>query len=160
MRDPGGPLQLAVGPSIDGTDASEVFVAASHGAPFGLIQRSAIAAYPEYVAELTQVCAVPPGALSLDYLVGEPAMRGQGLGAAMIAGLVEQSWPSFPQAQDVLVPVAVGNTASWRALERAGFHRYAQGRLEPDNPVDPPDHYVYRRQRPAPSAGGRWTGRR
>ncbi len=47
------------------------------------------------------------------------------------------------------MPVAAGNRASWRALERAGFTRIAAGPLPPDNPIDPPDHVVYRLMRPA-----------
>lgn len=40
------------------------------------------------------------------------------------------------------------NTASWRALEKAGLRRIAEGLIEPDNPVDDPLHYVYRVDRP------------
>jgi aminoglycoside 6'-N-acetyltransferase len=46
------------------------------------------------------------------------------------------------------VPVVAGNVASWRALERAGATRYAEGDLAPDNPVDPPAHVVHRFVRP------------
>jgi aminoglycoside 6'-N-acetyltransferase len=67
----------------------------------------------------------------------------------MIARFVQASWPMFPGASAVVVPVSVGNEASWRALERAGFRRIACGQLEPDNPVDSRDHYVYRIDRPA-----------
>jgi aminoglycoside 6'-N-acetyltransferase len=42
-----------------------------------------------------------------------------------------------------------GNVASWRALEKAGLERVAEGDLTPDNPVDPPLHYVYRADRPS-----------
>lgn len=136
------------GPSVDGLDATEIFVARLADRPFGLIQRYPIAAYPEYVEELAPVCPVPPGALSVDYLIGEPDLRGRGLGAAMIAALVAESWDRYPQAADVLVPVAAGNRASWRALERAGFERIAEGPLKPDNPRDPPDHVVYAFRRP------------
>ncbi len=48
----------------------------------------------------------------------------------------------------MLVPVAAGNVASWRALERAGFVRVAEGPLTPDNPVDPTDHVLYLLRRP------------
>ena len=95
-----------------------------------------MAAYSEYLAELRTVCEVPPGAISIDYLIGEPDLRGHGLGAAMIAAFVAH-------AVEVIVPVAAGNVASWRALERAGFARIAEGELEPDNPRDRRDHYVY-----------------
>lgn len=132
------------GPSVDGREASAVFVALIDERPFGLIQRYPIDAYPEYLAELAPVCAVPAGALSIDYLVGQPALRGRGLGSAMIAAFVEQSWPACPRADDVIVPVSAANRASWRALEGAGFRRIATGELEPDNPRDSREHYVYR----------------
>jgi aminoglycoside 6'-N-acetyltransferase len=142
-------LERDFGVSIDGSDMSEVFVALHEGRPFGLIQRYPIAAYDDFVEQLTPVCEIGPGALSVDYLIGEPALRGRGLGAAMIAQLVAESWAAYPDASQVLVPVAAGNRASWRALERAGFARVAEGEIEPDNPIDPPDHVVYAVSRPA-----------
>ncbi len=39
-------------------------------------------------------------------------------------------------------------SASWRALEKAGLQRIAEGAISPDNPVDDPLHYVYRVDRP------------
>ena len=136
------------GPGIDGEPVEFYLACAGGGRPFGLIQRYAIAAYPEYVEELEPVYELPDGALSIDYLIGEPAARGRGLGTAMIADFIAQGWTAYPQAHSVVVPVAAGNTASWRALESAGFRRVAEGEMEPDNPVDPRDHYVYRFDRP------------
>lgn len=135
---------------MDGRDATEMFLASvGNSPPFGVIQRYPIAAYPEYVDELAPVCDVPPGALSVDYLIGEPTMRGRGLGTAMIATMVAAGWARYPEANDVIVPVAAGNPASWRSLEAAGFRRIAEGHLKPDNPIDPPDHYIYRISRPS-----------
>lgn len=141
-------VERQFGPSIDGADVTELFVVTLDGRPVGLIQRYPIAAYPEYVEELDPVWPVPAGALSIDYLIGEPAARGRGVGADLIAALVAQSWAAFPAARDVVVPVSLGNPASWRSLERAGFVRVAEGELEPDNPADPRDHVVYRIGRP------------
>ncbi len=132
-----GALERDFGPAIDGTEPADVLIVSLGGAPFGLVQRFVIADYPEYVAELAPLIAVPPGAISVDYLIGEPDHRGRGLGAAMIAA-------SVAEARDVIVPVSAGNTASWRALERAGFVRVAEGELEPDNPAEGRDHVVYR----------------
>jgi aminoglycoside 6'-N-acetyltransferase len=132
------------GPAVDGVEPTEIFLATIDGTPFGLIQRYLISSYPEYHVELNAVYDVPPMALSIDYLIGEPSRRGGGLGAAMIADFVRASWPVFPDTNAVVVAVCVGNTASWRALERAGFRRVATGDLKPDNPIDPADHYVYR----------------
>lgn len=135
------------GASVDGRDSTSMFIASVADRPFGLIQRYAIDAYPEYVEELSSVCTLPPHALSIDYLIGPADMRGKGFGTTMIAAFLVSSWVSCPEADDVVVPVSVGNRASWRSLERVGFCRYAEGHLEPDNPVDPPDHYVYRLER-------------
>jgi aminoglycoside 6'-N-acetyltransferase len=66
----------------------------------------------------------------------------------MIAAFLTECWRACPQAGHVIVPVAAGNRRSWRALEKAGFRRIAEGELEPDNPVDPPDHVVYLITRP------------
>ena len=141
------------GPSLDGADPTELLLVSEDGVPVGLAQRYPIAAYPDYVAELEPVVHLPDGALSIDYLLGEPWARGRGLGAAMVAAVVEQGWEVYPDAQHVLVPVALGNVASWRALERAGFVRVAEGELEPDNPIDPRDHVVYVARRRACAAG-------
>ncbi len=142
-------LEADFGPVVDGTEPAEVLLALTHDRPFGLVQRYRIGDFPEYVAELEPVVAVPPGALSIDYLIGEPGVRGGGAGAAMLRAFVADSWPRYPGAGAVLVPVAAGNVASWRALEKAGFTRVAEGPLTPDNPVDPPDHVVYLLRRPA-----------
>jgi aminoglycoside 6'-N-acetyltransferase len=116
-----------------------MLVACWEGHPFGLMQRYALGDEPEYRAELSRICELDPAAISIDYLIGEPEMRGRGLGAAMIAA-------AAAGAREVVVPVAAGNVASWRALERAGFVRVAAADLEPDNPIDPPLHYVYRQR--------------
>jgi aminoglycoside 6'-N-acetyltransferase len=146
------------GPSVDGADATAVYVGwapfgGTPARPFGLVQVYPIGAYPEYLEELTPVCPVPPGALSIDYLVGEPDARGRGLGAGLIAAAVARGFADHPGASDVLVPVAAGNVASWRALERAGAREYAVGELTPDNPADPRDHVVHRFTRtPSPDS--------
>ena len=132
------------GPSLDGDDVTALYLGVHDGQPFGLVQVYPIEAYPEYVAELAPVCPVPPGSLSIDYLVGEPSARGRGLGAGLIAAAVARGFADHPAARDVLVPVSLANEASWRALRRAGATWYAEGELEPDNPVDPPDHVVHR----------------
>jgi len=132
------------GPVVDGAEPTDVYLGCVDGEPFGLVQVYAIAAYPEYVDELAPVCEVPPGALSIDYLVGEPSARGRGLGAGLIATAVARGLADHPDAHDVLVPVAVGNVASWRALRRAGGTWYAEGELTPDNPADPREHVIHR----------------
>jgi aminoglycoside 6'-N-acetyltransferase len=137
------------GPAVDGAEPARMYLGWAEGRPIGFVQVYALADCPEYAAELVGVCAVPPGALSIDYLIGEPSARGRGLGAELIAAGVGRGFADHPGAQEVLVPVAAANVASRRALRRAGAEEYAEGELTPDNPVDPRDHVVHRLARPA-----------
>jgi aminoglycoside 6'-N-acetyltransferase len=137
-------VESQYGPSVDGTDPTAVYLGVHAGEPFGLVQVYRLDDEPESLDELSTVCPVPDGALSIDYLIGVPDARGRGLGTALIAAAVARGFADHADAQDVLVPVARGNEASWRALRRAGATSYAAGELTPDNPVDPRDHVVHR----------------
>jgi aminoglycoside 6'-N-acetyltransferase len=119
-----------------------------HEQPIGLIQYSRYTDYPEYLEELSTVYPVGEGAVSIDYLIGDPACVGRGIGAAMIVAFTERIWATDPSARCVVVPVASANEASWRALLRAGFRVVAQGWLEPDNPIDDGAHHILRVDRP------------
>ncbi|MEV6979945.1 GNAT family N-acetyltransferase [Sphaerisporangium sp. NPDC051017] len=132
------------GPAARGEEPSEDLLIFLDGRPLGLVQRCRYADHPEYVAELTPVVPVPEGAMCVDYLIGDPEQVGRGLGPLMIRAVVESTWTEYPDASCVLVPVSAANRASWRALEKAGLRRVAEGELEPDNPIDDRAHYVYR----------------
>ena len=143
-------LERDFGPSIDGGDPADIFIASVAGRPVGLIQRYTFADNPGYLAEVASLIEVPANAWSMDYFVGEPALLRAGLGSAMLAALVRATWRDDAQASAVIVPVVVANVASWRALEKAGFRRVAEGPLTPDNPIDDALHVVYRIDRPRP----------
>lgn len=136
------------GPAISGEEPSEDLLVRLDGRPVGLVQRYRLADYPEYLAELTALTEVPEGTMSIDYLIGEARWTGRGLGPRMIRSVLRALWSDHPDAPRVLVPVSVANRASWRALEKAGLRRVAEGALTPDNPVDGPAHYLYRIDRP------------
>lgn len=138
------------GPSVRGEEPGEDLVVALDGRPIGLVQRSLIGDYPTDVAEFSAVAELPAGAVELDYLIGYAGLRGRGLGAAIIVAVVESTWRDYPAAPAVLVAVVAANVASWRALEKAGLRRVAEGAMVPDNPVDDPLHFVYRVDRPHP----------
>ena len=140
------------GPSVRGEEPGEDLVLLLAGRPVGLLQRSRIRDYEEDFVELSAVVEVPEDAYCLDYLLGEPALRGRGLGSRFLARAVERTWQDHPDAGCILVPVVAANRASWRALEKAGLRRVATGELTPDNPVDDPLHHVYRVDRPAATA--------
>jgi aminoglycoside 6'-N-acetyltransferase len=137
------------GPSVDGLEPNEDWLALVDGQPVGLVQRSRVADYAENLRDFGALTDVPDAAVTLDYLIGDPDRLGQGLGTAMIRAMVARTWSDAPDAPAVLVSVVAANTPSWRALEKAGFRRVGEGDLEPDNPVDDPLHYVLRVDRPA-----------
>jgi aminoglycoside 6'-N-acetyltransferase len=137
------------GPAARGEEPGEDLLISLDGEPVGLVQRCRLADYPEELAELAEIVPVPDGAVSLDYLIGEPARLGAGLGPRIIRELVVASWADYPDAPAIIIPVSAANRASWRALEKAGLVRVAEGELEPDNPIDDRAHVVYRVDRPA-----------
>ncbi|MEU3263200.1 GNAT family N-acetyltransferase [Streptomyces bacillaris] len=136
------------GPAVRREEPAEVLLALLDGVPVGLLQYCRLADYPEYVAELAPLIEVPAEALTIDYLIGDPQLVGQGLGPRMIRSALRSIWHDHPRATCVLVPVVAANRASWRALEKAGLLRVASGDMEPDNPVDDPAHHLYRIDRP------------
>ena len=141
-------LERDFGPSVDGTEPNQDWLALVDGRPVGLLQRSRVADYAENLRDFASLVEVPEGALTLDYLLGEPTAYGKGLGSAMIGAMAARSWDEFPDAPAILVAVVAANIGSWRALEKAGFRRIAEGELEPDNPVDDPLHHILRLDRP------------
>jgi len=141
-------LERDFGPSVRGEEPGDDLVVSLDGHPFGLLQRSLIHDYPKDLAEFEAIADVPNGAVVLDYLIGDAALRGRGLGSRLLATAVESTWSDYAAAPAVLVAVVAANIASWRALEKAGLQRIAEGPMSPDNPVDDPLHYVYRIDRP------------
>lgn len=141
-------IESDYGGCVDGTEPAEVFIANVEGTAVGLIQRFRFGAYPEYIGQLGHILAVPPSAASIDYLIGPAHALGKGLGTEMIAAFAARIWDDYADAPSIIVPVQADNRASRRALERAGFQRVAEGELEPDNPADRWDHFVYRLMRP------------
>lgn len=141
-------LERDFGGIADGTEPGEDLLALLDGVPVGLVQRSRLDDYADYLEEFAALTAVPHAAVTIDYLVGDPERVGRGLGTAMIRAVVADTWRTRPGASTLLVAVVAANERSWRALERAGFRRVAEGPMEPDNPVDEPLHYVYRWDRP------------
>lgn len=139
-------LEQRYGPVVDGTDPTHVLIASVDGVPFGLIQWYWFRDEAEYVAELRHALDVPDGAVSLDYLIGEESQRGRGLGAAMIAAVLQRVWAAG--ATTAIVPVHARNAASRAVLLRSGFRFVAEADLEPDNPGHDRRHVVYVADRP------------
>ncbi len=137
------------GPTARGEEPAEDLLVLLDGRPFGLVQRQRLADFPDEFALFEAVGRVPRNAMSIDYLIGDPVLVGVGMGARMIRAVVADTWTAYPAAECVLVAVNAANTASWRALESAGFVKVGETDMPPDNPVDDPLHVVHRIDRPA-----------
>lgn len=142
-------IERDFGPAARGEEPAEDLLALLGDRPFGLVQRCRLADYPDYRDEIAAITDVPSEALTIDYLIGEPDLVGRGLGTKMLTAVIRRSWRDHPAAEAIIVPVAAANTASWRVLTAAGLRRVAEGELEPDNPADSRDHYLYRVDRSA-----------
>ena len=102
-------------------DEAEHWIATCGGDDVGWIQCWPVAAEPDE-CEQWLALGVHRTAAGIDYLVGDPARRGRGLGSAMIRAFVTEVvfglHPGFTQA--AAAPYTA-NEASWRALRNAGF---------------------------------------
>ena len=144
-RDPSdlASVQAAYLPCLDGSDPAEVFIIEAAGRPAGLIERYLVADDPAWDRAMRATGTVPGSAAGIDYLIGDPGLRGQGYGTAAIALFTPLTFRRYPRAEAVVAAPQQGNVASWRALERAGFGRWWSGRLESGDPSDAGPAYLY-----------------
>ena len=140
-------VEANYGPSIDGADPTEHFVVRVDDCDIGMIQRYRIADSPEYQQALAPA-GTPPDAASLDYLIGDPDRIGRGLGPALIAHTAGTVWLRYPEVPAIVVAVQQDNRRSWRALEKAGFHRVWSGKIVSADPSDEGPSHVYLLTRP------------
>src|SRR5262249_38440385 len=102
-------------------EPTEHWIASVGGRPLGWIQCYAAADDPE---EGEPWCArsADRRAAGIDYLIGQSHDRGHGMGTAMIRAFVaDVVFGRHPKWTQVCAAPDVGNVASWRALEKAGF---------------------------------------
>jgi aminoglycoside 6'-N-acetyltransferase len=135
-------------PMIDGTDSTEGFVILCDGNPIGFIQRYRFVNEPEWQRTIA-LAADASDAAGIDYLIGEVAMVGRGLGSVAIRTFVAGLWKSYADVARVIVAVQQLNVASWRALENAGFKRVWTGQLETEDPSDQGPAFLYAVSRPS-----------
>lgn len=130
------------GSSVDGTDATEVFVVRRDDEPIGLVQRYLVDDNPSWKEALAVAGAPEPG-VGMDFLIGDEALLGHGIGPTIIGRFLEDTWLRYPAAVAVIVNVDQRNRRSWRALEKCGFWRMWSGTLDSDDPSDAGPCYVY-----------------
>ncbi|MGD0703493.1 MAG: GNAT family N-acetyltransferase [Trebonia sp.] len=132
-------------PCLDGRDPTELFALEADGAPVGLFQRYLVADNEEWATTLRGTGQPDTDtAIGIDYLIGEQPLTGRGLGTFAITAFTQLALERYPAANLLLVDVAQGNIASWRALEKTGYVRCWAGELVSDDPSDEGPMYLYR----------------
>lgn len=115
--DPGTDAVLArYGPRVDGTTPTRMWVVDVNGHSIGFVQDYRIRDYPDF-ALLTP----DPDAIGLDYVIGEPAWVGRGIGARILWAWMLGARRRFPDAPAYFAAPDHANAASLRILDKAGF---------------------------------------
>jgi aminoglycoside 6'-N-acetyltransferase len=130
------------GPLVEELDPTEAFIVHFDGSPIGYVQRYLIDEEPDWQSSL-RLATTDAGGIGIDYLIGEPALVGMGVGRRMIAEFATACWKRYPSADRITVAVQQDNLASWKALEASGFRRVWAGHLESDDPSDEGPSFVY-----------------
>ncbi len=139
-------VEAEYGPVVDGDDPTEVFIVEDRARPIGLIQRYRLSDHPEWERAMPAGTTPEDGA-GIDYLIGDETHIGHGLGGRIITAFVADTWDRYPDVPAIVVAVQQENRRSWRALEKAQFHRVWAGMLDSDDPSDAGPSYVYVRPR-------------
>lgn len=135
-------------PCIEGQDPTELFVIEAGGGAAGMIQRYLVRDDPEWARVLAATGSGDwSDAAGIDYLIGDVALTGQGIGTAVIRDFTGMTFDRYPQAARVSAAVQQANPPSWRALERAGFTRCWAGQLDSGDPSDAGPSYLYAKPR-------------
>jgi aminoglycoside 6'-N-acetyltransferase len=136
-------VERKYGPRADGTDPTRVFVIGVADQPIGIIQ----CYRHEDHADWDRAVGIPAAA-GIDYLIGEPAQCGRGLGTAAIACLVPRVFALYPEIAVIVAVPQAANYASRRALEKAGFSLLGERTLDSGDPSDAGPSASYALTRP------------
>jgi aminoglycoside 6'-N-acetyltransferase len=141
-------IEHRYGPAVDGVDPTQLLIVERDGQPVGFVQLYLLDDNPDWKQALAPA-GTYDSAAGIDYLIGDEAATGKGLGPQIIDNLTEMAWQCHPGVTAVVVAVQQGNRRSWRALEKAGFERAWAGEIESEDPSDSGPSYVYVRRRSA-----------
>jgi RimJ/RimL family protein N-acetyltransferase len=106
-------------PSIDGRDPVRPFVAQREGRDIGYVQTYLVDDEPEW-QELVQV---GPHVAGVDLFIAEPELLGKGIGPQLLRRFLDEIVFADPATSACIADPELGNAASIRAFEKAGFRR-------------------------------------
>jgi len=127
------------GPSIEGTDPTDLYLILVDVEAVGFIQTYLVADNPEWAA----VTGCGDGVAGVDLLIGEPELTGRGLGTEVLRRFVDDV--VFARAETVacVADPDAENVLSLGAFERVGFAPVGEF-VDPD---DQRTHILVRRDR-------------
>jgi aminoglycoside 6'-N-acetyltransferase len=131
-------------PRVQSNSPTKVFMIQLGAHPVGFIQCYRHKDYPEWDRAIGI-----GGAVGIDYLIGEPSCIGKGIGSAAIQAMTKIVFDMYSDVDVVVSAPQRDNRASWRALEKAGFNRVSERKLESDCPSDSDISYIYEIRRTA-----------
>lgn len=116
-----GPATLAAvtehyAPAIDGEDPTRMWVVEANGRSVGMVQDYLISDHPDYA-----VLTPDPAAIGVDYLIGEPAWVGRGVGTQMLQAWLRVARAGYPDATSYFAAPDHRNVRSRRLLLKVGF---------------------------------------
>jgi pantetheine-phosphate adenylyltransferase len=136
-------VERKYGPRVDGTEPTRVFTIELARQPVGIIQCYRHADY----ADWDRAVGIPSAA-GIDYLIGDAAHCGRGIGSAAITGFAPRVFALFPDVTAIVAVPQAANYASRRALEKAGFSLIDERQLDSDDPSDAGPSAIYALTRP------------
>jgi RimJ/RimL family protein N-acetyltransferase len=120
------------------------FIIELRGEAVGLIQCYRHADHPDW-ARAVDITA----AAGIDYLIGEANQRGRGVGSAAIASFTPRVFAWYSDVEVIVAAPQADNSASRRALEKAGFTLFEERQLDSDDPSDAGPSAIYALTRPS-----------
>jgi len=115
-------VERKYGPRVDGDSPVRVHVLLVDGVAAGIFQHYATAEYPAYAEAVGDAEAI-----AIDYLLGDPALIGRGIGPQAIWAYARDVVPPAPR---VLASPDLTNQPSIRALLKAGFRHERDATVE------------------------------
>jgi RimJ/RimL family protein N-acetyltransferase len=127
-------------PLLEDNSPTRVYIIEANNIPIGFIQCYRHADHPEW----EHLIGIDKAA-GIDYLIGDVNYIGRGIGPQAIALMTKTIFDIYPEIDVVVSDPQLTNKQSWRALEKVGFERFDERKLESD--ADVSCIYVYKKHK-------------